>query len=143
MSKYELRKKLRYVYVSLFTAPIGQVLLFLFYEVGKLNPLLSNVLAVTISTTPNYLLNRFWVWRKKSVTNIRNEILPYWMLAFSGLGISTILVYFADSIWETWIAINLANAIGYTFLWGAKYFILEKYLFKESSTAPSPEINSL
>ena len=33
MSKYELRKKLRYVYVSLFTAPIGQVLLFLFYEV--------------------------------------------------------------------------------------------------------------
>ena len=64
MSKYELRKKLRYVYVSLFTAPIGQVLLFLFYEVGKLNPLLSNVLAVTISTTPNYLLNRFWVWRK-------------------------------------------------------------------------------
>ena len=143
MSKYELRKKLRYVYVSLFTAPIGQVLLFLFYEVGKLNPLLSNVLAVTISTTPNYLLNRFWVWRKRSVTNIRNEILPYWMLAFSGLGISTILVYFADSIWETWIAINLANAIGYTLLWGAKYFILEKDLFKESSTAPSPEINSL
>ena len=143
MSKYELRKKLRYIYVSLFTAPIGQVLLFLFYEVGKLNPLLSNVLAVTISTTPNYLLNRFWVWRKRSVTNIRNEILPYWMLAFSGLGISTILVYFADSIWETWIAINLANAIGYTLLWGAKYFILEKYLFKESSTAPSPEINSL
>ena len=143
MTKYELRKKLRYVYVSLFTAPIGQILLFLFYEIGKLNPLLSNVLAVTISTTPNYLLNRFWVWRKRSVTNIRNEILPYWMLAFFGLGISTIFVYLADSIWETWIAINLANAIGYTLLWGAKYFILEKYLFKESSTAPSSKINSL
>ena len=143
MTKYELRKKLRYVYVSLFTAPIGQILLFLFYEIGKLNPLLSNVLAVTISTTPNYLLNRFWVWRKRSVTNIRNEILPYWMLAFLGLGISTIFVYFADSIWETWIAINLANAIGYTLLWGAKYFILEKYLFKESSTAPSSKIISL
>ena len=143
MSKYELRKKLRYVYVSLFTAPIGQVLLFLFYEVGKLNPLLSNVLAVTISTTPNYLLNRFWVWRKRSVTNIRNEIVPYWMLAFSGLGISTIFVYLADSIWETWVAINLANAMGYTLLWGAKYFILEKYLFKESPSSSSPEINSL
>ena len=65
------------------------------------------------------------------------------MLAFLGLGISTIFVYFADSIWETWIAINLANAIGYTLLWGAKYFILEKYLFKESSTAPSSKINSL
>ena len=38
MSKYELRKKLRYVYVSLFTAPIGQVLLFLFYEVGNSIP---------------------------------------------------------------------------------------------------------
>lgn len=143
MSKYELRKKLRYVYVSLFTAPIGQVLLFLFYEVGKLNPLLSNVFAVTISTTPNYLLNRFWVWRKRSVTNIRNEIVPYWMLAFLGLGISTIFVYLADSIWETWVAINLANAMGYTLLWGAKYFILEKYLFKESPSSSSPEINSL
>jgi len=143
MSKYELRKKLRYVYVSLFTAPIGQVLLFLFYEVGELNSLLSNVLAVTISTTPNYLLNRFWVWRKRSVTNIRNEIVPYWMLAFLGLGISTIFVYLADSIWETWVAINLANAMGYTLLWGAKYFILEKYLFKESPSSSSPEINSL
>ena len=143
MSKYELRKKLRYVYVSLFTAPIGQVLLFLFYEIGELNPLLSNFLAVTISTTPNYLLNRFWVWRRRSVTNIRNEILPYWMLAFFGLGISTIFVYLADSIWETWIAINLANAIGYTLLWGAKYFILEKYLFKESSASSPPKINSL
>ena len=143
MSKYELRKKLRYVYVSLFTAPIGQVLLFLFYEVAKLNPLLSNVLAVTISTTPNYLLNRFWVWRKRSVTNIRNEIVPYWLLAFLGLGISTIFVYLADSIWETWVAINLANAMGYTLLWGAKYFILEKYLFKESPSSSSPEINSL
>ena len=143
MSKYELRKKLRYVYVSLFTAPIGQVLLFLFYEVGKLNPLLSNVFAVTISTTPNYLLNRFWVWRKRSVTNIRNEIVPYWMLAFLGLGISTIFVYLADSIWETWVAINLANAMGYTLLWGAKYFVLEKYLFKESPSSSSPEINSL
>ena len=143
MSKYELRKKLRYVYVSLFTAPIGQVLLFLFYEVGKLNPLLSNVFAVTISTTPNYLLNRFWVWRKRSVTNIRNKIVPYWMLAFLGLGISTIFVYLADSIWETWVAINLANAMGYTLLWGAKYFILEKYLFKESPSSSSPEINSL
>ena len=143
MTKYEFRKKLRYVYVSLFTAPIGQVLLFLFYEVGKLNPLLSNVFAVTISTTPNYLLNRFWVWRKRSVTNIRNEIVPYWMLAFLGLGISTIFVYLADSIWETWVAINLANAMGYTLLWGAKYFVLEKYLFKESPSSSSPEINSL
>ena len=143
MSKYELRKKLRYFYVSLFTAPIGQILLFLFYEVGRFNPLLSNFLAVTISTTPNYLLNRFWVWKRRSTTNIRNEILPYWMLAFLGLGISTIFVYLADSIWDTWIAINLANAVGYTLLWGAKYFILDKYLFKESSTPSPRKINSL
>ena len=75
--------------------------------------------------------------------NIRNEIVPYWLLAFLGLGISTIFVYLADSIWETWVAINLANAMGYTLLWGAKYFILEKYLFKESPSSSSREINSL
>ena len=143
MSKYQLRKKLRYVYVSLLTAPIGQTLLFLFYEVGELNPILSNFLAVTIATTPNYLLNRFWVWRRKSTGTIQNEILPYWMIAFAGLGISTLLVYLADSIWETWLAINLANAMGYTLLWGAKYFILEKYVFKESSNASTHEHNSL
>jgi len=65
------------------------------------------------------------------------------MLAFLGLGISTIFVYLADSIWDTWIAINLANAVGYTLLWGAKYFILDKYLFKESSTSSPRKINSL
>jgi putative flippase GtrA len=143
MSKYQFQKKLRYVYVSLFTAPIGQALLFLFYEVGNINPLLSNFLAVTISTTPNYLLNRFWVWRRRSTASIQNEILPYWMLAFLGLGLSTIFVYLADSIWETWLAINLANAIGYTLLWGVKYFILEKYLFKETTSSLPQTTNSL
>ncbi|MBT94832.1 MAG: hypothetical protein CL431_02530 [Acidimicrobiaceae bacterium] len=143
MSKYQFQKKIRYVYVSLFTAPIGQALLFLFYEVGNLHPLLSNFLAVTISTAPNYLLNRFWVWKRRSTASIQNEILPYWLLAFLGLGLSTIFVYFADAIWETWVAINIANAIGYSSLWGIKYLILEKYLFKESTTTTPQSANPL
>ena len=47
----------------------------------------SNVLAVTISTIPNYLLNRLWVWKRVRNHSFRNEILPYWVIAFLGLAL--------------------------------------------------------
>lgn len=126
------KKKLRYISVSVLTAPLGQVLLFLFAEIINLSAFTSNVLAVLIATIPNYLLNRFWVWKIKNPHSFRHEILPYWSIAFLGLIISTIFVVIADSIWSIWIALNIANAIAYALLWVAKYFILEMYIFSET-----------
>jgi len=125
-------KKIRYISVSVFTAPLGQVLLFLFVEIINLSAFTSNVLAVLVATIPNYLLNRFWVWEIKNPHSFRHEILPYWAIAFLGLIISTAFVVLADSIWSIWIALNIANAVAYALLWVAKYFILEMYIFSET-----------
>tara|TARA_X000000368_G_scaffold232102_1_gene183343 strand:+ start:691 stop:1110 length:420 start_codon:yes stop_codon:yes gene_type:complete len=131
-TKNELRKKIRYISVSVLTAPVGQILLFLFFVVLDLSAFTSNVLAVTISTIPNYLLNRLWVWKRVRNHSFRNEILPYWVIAFLGLALSTCFVLIANSEWNHWIAINMANATGYTILWIAKYFILDRYIFSEA-----------
>jgi len=125
-------KKIRYLSVSVFTAPLGQALLFLFAETINLSAFTSNVLAVLIATIPNYLLNRFWVWKIKNPHSFRHEILPYWAIAFLGLILSTTFVVLADSIWSIWIALNIANAIAYALLWVVKYFILEMYIFSET-----------
>jgi len=131
-NSFQAKKKVRYISVSVFTAPVGQVLLFFFVEVCDFSAFTSNVLAVLIATIPNYLLNRFWVWKIMNPHSFRHEILPYWLIAFLGLIISTCLVVLADSIWSTWIAINLANATGYALLWVAKYFILDMFIFSET-----------
>lgn len=126
---------MRYVLVSVTTAPLGQILLAFFFIVCDFNALISNVLAVFISTVPNYLFNRIWVWNKTKDHNLQKEIIPYWTLAFLGLILSTCFVIVADRLWDSWVTINLANAAGYGILWVAKYFILDKYIFTRTESA--------
>ncbi len=134
LTTFQSKKKVRYISVSIVTAPIGQILLYLFFVTLSLNALASNVLAVAIATIPNYLLNRFWVWNKNQPHSFRQEIVPYWSMAFVGLALSTCFVLFASSMWNSWVAINSANASGYALLWGVKYFILDRYVFSNTES---------
>ena len=115
------RKICRYVLVSALSLVIGQSILYLFFKVAGLDAALSNLLCVTLSTIPNYILNRYWV--------ITKEIAPYWIIAFSGLGLSTLFVFLADRIWDSWVVVNVANLAAYGALWVLKFIILDRYLF--------------
>ena len=123
------RKIYRYVLVSALSLVIGQSVLYLFFKVAGFNAALSNLLCVTLSTIPNYMLNRYWVWGKSGPHDITKEIAPYWIIAFSGLGLSTLFVFLADRIWDSWIVVNVANLAAYGALWVLKFIILDRYLF--------------
>ena len=127
------RKIFRYVLVSAFSLAFGQSILYLFFKVAGLDATLSNLLCVALSTIPNYMLNRYWVWEKSGPHDITREIAPYWIIAFSGLGLSTLFVFLADRIWDSWIVVNVANLIAYGALWVLKFFILDRYLFSTKS----------
>ena len=122
-------KIIRYILVSVVSVFIGQSLLYLFFKVAGLEATLSNLLCVTLSTIPNYILNRYWVWGKSGPHDITKEIAPYWIIAFSGLGLSTLFVFLADRIWDSWIVVNVANLAAYGALWVLKFIILDRYLF--------------
>ena len=76
------RKIFRYLLVSVISVVIGQLLLYLFFQTMGLDAALSNFLSVTLSTIPNYLMNRYWVWRKSGPHDFKREIAPYWIIAF-------------------------------------------------------------
>ena len=132
----DLGKVLRFAAVSVITVPLGQLLLFLFLEIADMQPTIANVCAVTIATIPNYFLNRYWVWNKRSSHSVRSEIAPFWAMAFLGLLLSTVLVAIAEQFTDRTIIFLALNFCAFGVLWIFKFFVLEKYLFGNPTEAP-------
>ena len=122
-------RMVKYVAASAVGVVTGSTLLLFFLEVVDLEPVPANVLAVTLSSIPAYMINRAWVWNKKSGHDFKREIVPFWTLAFLGLLLSTFLVdYVTDHTDNSWL-ILVANWGGFALLWVAKFFILDRILF--------------
>ena len=124
-----VRKLLRYSAASVVGVTIGQSALYIFYEVLDWPAVLANLAAVTISSVPAYLINRYWVWEKTDSNSLRREVLPFWGMALLGLLLSTLLVAFADDRTDSPLIIAIANLAGFGVLWLAKFFILDRVLF--------------
>ena len=132
-------KLLRYAAASLVGVVVGQSCLLLFYGLLDLPGVTSNVLAVAISSVPAYLINRYWVWRKRDSNSLRREIVPFWGMAFLGLLLSSVAVAVVDRRTDWAPAISAANLAGFGVLWVAKFFVLDKVLFAEAGgVTPDP-----
>ena len=91
----------------------------------------SNIIAVTAGSVPNYLINRAWTFNKRDRHSFTREILPFWLMAVLGLILSTFSVAWADQRWDgNTLALNIANLAAFGVLWVAKFFVLERVLFK-------------
>jgi putative flippase GtrA len=91
----------------------------------------SNIIGVTAGSIPNYLINRAWTFNKRDTHSFTREILPFWLMAVLGLIISTFAVAWADDRWDgNALALNAANLGSFGVLWVAKFFVLERVLFK-------------
>ena len=88
-------KALRYSAVSVVGVVITQTLLVLLAGILNITPVVANLIAVTTSAIPVFLLNKRWVWGKGGRARVRREVLPFWALTLLGLVISTVLVAIA------------------------------------------------
>ena len=86
-------RKVRFVMVSAVAVPFSQAVFVLCKEGLELNGTASNLIAVTLSCIPSYLLNRYWVWGKRGKNHFWREVMPFWAIALVGLALSTLLVY--------------------------------------------------
>jgi putative flippase GtrA len=97
----------------------------------------ANLVATVIGTVPSYILNRRWVWQRRDPSHPWREVLPFWVLSFAGLGLSTLAVTLADH-WATHsgfgpglrsVAVVASNLTAWGSLWVLQFVLLDRVLF--------------
>ena len=130
----EFTKLWRYCTVSGISTGVSLAGLFLFYRVVGLSPGWANVVATCIATVPSYYLNRTWAWGKSGRSHLWREVVPFWVLSFIGLGVSSLAVWGAGS-WarhdhlghaSTSVLVNGANLASFAVLWVGKFIVYNK-----------------
>ena len=97
----------------------------------------ANILATALATGPSYHLNRRWTWGRRDTSDPWREVLPFWLLSFAGLVLSTIAVGLADA-WGTSLGLAPtlhtvlllgAHMAGFGALWVVQFIFLDRVLF--------------
>ena len=136
------RKFIKYSFVSVISVAITEIALIILHAGVKLSPGWSSFWASTIAAFPSYYLNRNWVWAKSGRSHMRKEVLPFWILAFIGIGFSALIGKIVGGATDGIENHNLqtlvlvtANVGAFGVLWILKFIIFNKILF-----AHKPEV---
>jgi len=122
----------RYSMVSVVGVTITQLLLVLFVGILDLDPTWSNVVAVSFTAIPVFVLNKRWVWSRDGKVSFRREVLPFWVFTLAGLLLSTIMVTIAEGVSDSTLLVMAANISGFGILWVAKFLFLDQVMFGHS-----------
>jgi putative flippase GtrA len=129
--------------VSVVTTVISVSTLVLATAVFGVEAWIANVIATSLATVPSFHLNRRWTWGRTDASDPLREVLPFWIMAFCGLALSTVTVGMADS-WAARTqlsapihlgAILAGHLGGFGLLWVAQFVILDRVLFAHPSSA--------
>jgi putative flippase GtrA len=131
---------IKYAASSFITTVMTVVITFVTYDFMRIGSArLCNLIASVISIPPSYWLNRKWAWGKSGRGHLFREVIPFWVIALSGLAISTFAVAYAAKLGQhltksrhiVTLFVSATNLATYGVLWILRFFLLNKYLFKE------------
>ncbi len=123
--------------VSVITTIISVSTLVMATAVFGVEAWIANIIATSLATVPSFHLNRRWTWGRTDASDPLREVLPFWMMAFVGLALSTVTVGIADS-WALRMqlppsmqlgAILAGHLGGFGLLWVAQFMVLDRVLF--------------
>ncbi|MCB1026235.1 MAG: GtrA family protein [Microthrixaceae bacterium] len=134
---HQFRKLLRYSAVSLVFVPLGQLLLQLFHWLIGIDVVPAQLIAATILTPPNFLANKFYVWRHANRDKVRTEVVVFWVSAVLGTAFAAGCLYLVDgwlpedstSALARAAGIFAAQLLGYGIVWAARFVFLDKLVF--------------
>lgn len=140
------RKLIKYSMVSLVSIVVSQITQLVAFFLTH-NGVLSSVIAVAVGTVPSYELNRRWTWKKNGPSHLWREIVPFWVMSFIGLVVSTVCVYLVERWAEdrdltqarTALLLNLASLFAFGILWIGKFIIINRLLFHRDHHATASE----
>jgi putative flippase GtrA len=123
--------------VSVITTVISFTILAVATSGFGVTAMLANVMATGIATVPSYSLNRRWTWGKRDRSDIWREVVPFWVLSFLGLALSTLMVGIVDA-WASQLrlaplfhtgALLAGHLSGFGLLWIVQFVLLDRVLF--------------
>jgi putative flippase GtrA/glycosyltransferase involved in cell wall biosynthesis len=132
------RQLVRYGSVSAISTTVSLIVLGALVSTSALPAAWANVVATCVGIVPSFELNRRWVWSKQGKRSLGGEVIPFVILSFAGLGLSTVAVA-VTAQWATnlglestarTVAVELANLAAFGTLWIAQFVILDKVLFR-------------
>jgi putative flippase GtrA len=130
-----LRRIIRYGSVSAISTVTSLTILGVLVGFFGFPALWSNVIAIAIGTVPSFELNRRWVWSQSTRRSLLRQALPYCLLSFSGLIVSSIAVHVAaDATSHSTrlvhtVAVEFANFGAYGVLWLFQFVLCDRILF--------------
>ena len=125
-----LQKLVRYSVASGTGVAVYLVVLILTNVVIGLGDMASHLISVTVSSVPNYLVNRYWTWNQQGKNRLWGEVVPFWTMAFLAFLLSLLFVNYAKDEWGTTFAIAAANLSAFGVLWLARFLVLDKIMWK-------------
>lgn len=125
-----VEKLLKYSVASGSGVVTDAVVLVLCAEALGLSFMSSHLIAVGVSSIPNYLINRYWTWQQQGKNRLWGEVVPFWSMAFLGFLLSTLFVAYAKEEWGTTITVLIANLSGFGAVWILKFLVLDKVMWK-------------
>jgi putative flippase GtrA len=109
----------------------------------------SVVFSNIVATFFNYYLNRRWVWGKSGRSNLFKEVIPFWIMAISGMILALLTAslarQFSDahhlSHWARTVVVVGANTCAFGIIWGVKFLILNR-IFRQIPVTESVDNES-
>lgn len=135
------RKGLKYAAVSAASITITEAVLAFAFGVLGWEARVANLAAFVFGGIPAYVLNRHWTWRRTGRSHLVREVLPFWILALLGLGLSTLAVGVADDAaaeltdsrrLRTVFVVG-ASLAAFGTVWVAKFFAFDRLMFGEDA----------
>ena len=131
------QKMVRYSLVSVLSVAVSQAVLFATYAPRLWSATVCNIVACVVAGVPSYYLNRTWAWGKSGKSHVWREVVPFWVLAFAGLVLSTAAVALAEDYAKRHLSthlmvtlmVNSASIAAFGVLWIAKFVIFNKVMF--------------
>ena len=137
-------KLARYGAVSLVATTTSLVVLGLLVSTRTMAPGWANVVATAVGTVPSFELNRRWVWRQRGSASITGQVVPFAVLSFAGLALSTLTVTVTAAVVDArgidgaarTLLVQAANLAGFGALWVLQFVLLDRWLFRARREAP-------
>ncbi len=129
---------MKYAASSVITTVLTWVIIIITFDIMKiLSAGASSFVASACMIPPSYYLNRKWAWGKSGKSHLWKEIVPFWVIALTGLALATVSGEYAAVLAHhitksrnvATLFVGAANFMSYGILWSIRFVILNKLLF--------------
>jgi putative flippase GtrA len=138
------RRFIRYGSVSAISTTVSLVVLGVLVGGLAFPAIWANLISTAIGTVPSFDLNRRWVWAHTGQRSLLRQALPFSLLSFSGLIISTIAVHLGSDAtrhstrFMHTATVEIAVIGSYGILWLLQFVLCDRILFRQPASIPDP-----